>query len=108
MFAKRSKCAFATSRVEYVGHFIQASGVSTDPNKIKAVAEWPAPSSLKKLRGFLGLAGYYRLFVKDFGIISRPLTALTKEDAFQWTEEGHVALDKLKKALCFAPTLALP
>lgn len=108
MFAKRSKCAFATSRVEYLGHFIQASGVSTDPHKIKAVAEWPAPSNLKKLRGFLGLAGYYRRFVRDFGIIARPLTALTKKDAFQWTEEGQLALDKLKKALCSAPVLALP
>lgn len=78
MFAKQSKCAFATSRVEYLGHFIQASGVSTDLSKIKAVAEWPTPSTLKKLRGFLGLAGYYRRFVKDFGIIARPMTVLQR------------------------------
>lgn len=70
MFAKRTKCALATSRVEYLGHFIQASGVSTDPNKIKAVAEWPTPNNLKKLRGFLGLASYHMRFVKNFGIIA--------------------------------------
>ena len=108
MFSKRSKCAFATSRVEYLGHFIQASGVSTDPNKVKAVAEWPIPTSLKKLRAFLGLVGYYRRFVRDFGIIARPLTALTKKDAFMWTVEATGALETLKKALCDAPVLALP
>lgn len=67
LYARRSKCAFATSRVEYLGHFIEASGVSTDPNKVKAVEEWPVPKTLENLRGFLGLYGYYRCYVKDFG-----------------------------------------
>ena len=76
MFAKRSKCAFATTRVEYLGHYIQKEWVSTDPNKLKVVAEWPVPNSVKKLRGFLCLAGYYWRFVKDFGIIICPLIVL--------------------------------
>lgn len=108
LFAKRSKCAFSTDRVEYLGHFIQADGVSTDPAKLKAVMNWPIPKNLKALRGFLGLAGYYRRFVKDFGTIARPLTVLTKKDAFNWNDEAQGALEKLKKTLCKASVLALP
>ena len=108
LFAKRSKCEFATDKVEYLGHFIQASGVSTDPAKIKAVKEWPVPKNLKDLRGFLGLARYYRRFAKHFGTIARPLTVLTKKDAFNWNEEAHEAFVELKETLCTAPVLALP
>lgn len=106
LFAKRSKCDFATTRVEYLGHFIESRGISTDPNNIKAVKEWPTPEQLKQLRGFLGLTGYYRRFVKGFGRIARPLTALTKKEAFTWTEEAQVAFEELKSALCEAPVLA--
>ena len=59
LYAKRSKCSFATSRVEYLGHYIQREDVSTDPHKVLAIKEWHVPSGLKNLRGFLGLAGYY-------------------------------------------------
>lgn len=108
LYAKSSKCEFAADRVEYLGHFIQANGVSTDPSKLKAVRDWPTPKNLKALRGFLGLAGYYRRFVCHFGTIARPLTALTKKDAFSWNEEAQRALEGLKESLCNAPVLALP
>lgn len=108
LYAKESKCSFATSKVEYLGHYIEEKGISTDPNKIKAVAEWPKPENLKQLRGFLGLAGYYRRFVKGFGTIARPLTALTKKEVFSWSTEAQDAFKELKKALCEAPVLALP
>lgn len=96
LYAKRSKCEFATECVEYLGHFIEATGVSTDPQKLKAVREWPQPTNVKQIRGFLGLAGYYRHFVKCFGGIARPLTALTQKDSFIWSSEAQTAFDKLK------------
>lgn len=108
LFAKESKCEFATERVEYLGHYIEKRGISTDPNKVKAVAEWPQPKSVKQLRGFLGLAGYYRRFVKDFGTIARPLTTLTKKEGFSWCPEADDSFGGLKNALCKAPVLALP
>ncbi|XP_010418845.1 PREDICTED: uncharacterized protein LOC104704456 [Camelina sativa] len=107
LFAKESKCAFATDRVEYLGHFIAVGGVSTNP-KVNAVADWPTPSNVKQLHGFFGFAGYYRRFVKNFGTIARPLTVLTKKDAFLWSQEASAAFKSLKDALCQAPVLALP
>lgn len=108
LFAKMSKCAFAVDRVEYLGHFISAQGIATDPAKVKAVKDWPEPKTLKQLRGFLGLAGYYRRFVRHFGGIASPLHGLTKTDSFIWSPEAHIAFDKLKTTLCEAPVLALP
>jgi hypothetical protein len=70
LFARKSKCFSAVSRVEYLGHFIYAEGVSTDPSKIDAVKNWTLQTTLKQLRGFSGLARYYRCFVKGYGSIA--------------------------------------
>nr|GEY38474.1 hypothetical protein [Tanacetum cinerariifolium] len=94
--------------VEYLGHTISAQGVSIDPSKIEAMQKWPIPSTLKQLRGFIGLTGYYRRFIKDYTSISQPLVALTKKDAFKGNPSAELAYHKLKKAMVKALVLALP
>jgi hypothetical protein len=106
---KRSKCSFAKQQLSYLGHVISSQGVATKEDKIRVVRDWITPTNVKQLRGFLGLAGYYRKFVRHFGIICRPLTALLKKGAlFIWTSECVQAFEALKQALVSAPVLALP
>jgi hypothetical protein len=107
--AKLSKCVFAQQKVAYLGHVVSAEGVSTDETKIENIKDWPVPSNLKELRGFLGLSGYYRKFIKHYAIISQPLTELLKKGTlFVWTEITETAFQTLKLALMTAPVLALP
>jgi hypothetical protein len=79
---KQSKCVFGSRSVAYLGHVISAGGVSMDPAKVEAVQAWPTPRTPRALRGFLGLAGYYRKFIRDYDSISGPLTQLLKQEAF--------------------------
>jgi len=79
-----------------------------DPAKIQAVADWPQPRSARAIRGFLSLAGYYRKFVREFGSIAAPLTALLRKDGFSWTPEAAAAFTALKTAVTTAPVLVLP
>jgi hypothetical protein len=106
---KKSKCYFAQRSMAYLGHIISGEGVATDPIKVQVIVDWPVPSSVKELRSFLGLAGYYRKFVKHFGIIARPFTDLLKKNALRvWTSAHDSAFSTLKCALSSAPVLALP
>ncbi|GJV88340.1 ty3-gypsy retrotransposon protein [Tanacetum coccineum] len=82
LFVKKSKYMFGTGTVEYLGHVISGMRVATDPSKIQAMQDWPIPTNIKQIRGFLGLTGYYRRFIKGYAVISQPLTALLKKNAF--------------------------
>ena len=107
LFANKKKCVIAHSQIQYLGHMISSKGVEADEEKIKDMTNWPQPKDVIGLRGFLGLTGYYRRFVKGYGDIAAPLTKLLRKNFF-WNEDAFVAFEKLKIAVTTIPVLALP
>ncbi|WVZ88944.1 hypothetical protein U9M48_035411 [Paspalum notatum var. saurae] len=103
LYAKLSKCEFWLLEVSFLGHIISKGGISVDPSKIKAVQDWVAPQNVSEIRSFLGLAGYYRRFVKNFSKIAQPLRA-----TFEWTNKCRLSFEELKKRLTTAPVLIMP
>ncbi|XP_066323412.1 uncharacterized mitochondrial protein AtMg00860-like [Miscanthus floridulus] len=104
---KRTKCSFAARSVQYLGHVITADGVAMDTSKVEAVQSWPQPRNACGLRGFLSLAGYYRRFIQDYGIIATPLTQLLRKEGFKWLDDAEAAFMALKRALSAVPVLHL-
>ena len=105
-----NKCDLVRQEVSFLGYVISKDGIRTDPEKINKVLEWPVPRNSKELMSFLGFAGYYRRFVKDFSRIAQPLNSLKQADkkTFSWGREHHEAFSTLKQRLCTAPVLAYP
>jgi hypothetical protein len=107
-YLKAAKCCFGQSKIDYLGHVVTNGTVAPDPSKVQAIVDWPAPKTLKALKGFLGLSGYYRKFIRGYASIAHPLTNLLKKDAFKWSKEAQQSLDSLKQAMVNAPVLVLP
>ena len=106
---KPSKCHLFQQSVAYLGHIVSSEGIATDPQKVETVASWPTPRCVREVRSFLGLASYYRRFIRGFAEIASPLHALTeKAREFMWTESCQEAFDELKNRLQAAPVLSYP
>ena len=106
---KPEKCSLMQRSVSFLGHVVSGEGIATDPEKTRAVADWPIPTSVKEVRSFLGLAGYYRRFVKGFADMAAPLHALTKKNQpFIWTDKTQAAFEALRNALTSPPILTMP
>ncbi|KAA0034981.1 Transposon Tf2-9 polyprotein [Cucumis melo var. makuwa] len=101
-------CSFAKTKVDYLGHIISGKGVEVDPEKIRAIKEWPTPKNVREVQGFLGLTGYYRKFVQHYGSIAAPLTQLLKLGGFKWNKDAEEAFLKLQNAMMTLPVLAVP
>ncbi len=116
---KQSKCRFFQKSIKYLGHIVSQNGVSTDPEKVRSVEEWPIPKSVAEVQSFLGFVGFYRRFIQDFAKIARPLHELTQgqgskkkgrkkkppRTSFQWNQEHQQAFEKLIKCVTTAPVL---
>lgn len=91
-----------------MGHIISGERVAVDPAKVRCILDWPEPKNVNKVCGFLGLTGYYRKFIKDYGKVAKPLTELTKKDNFAWGTEANAAFQLMKIIMTSPPVLVLP
>nr|GFB62184.1 putative reverse transcriptase domain-containing protein [Tanacetum cinerariifolium] len=108
LYAKFSKCEFWLKEVYFPGHVVNRDGIHVDPSKVESVKNWKTPESSTEIRSFLGLAGYYQRFIKNFSKIVKPLTLLTqKNKTYVWGDKQDEAFCILKEKLCNAPVLAV-
>jgi len=111
LYVKLSKCEMFRDNVEFLGFNINRNGLAMMDDKIRAIQEWPTPTSVKQVRSFLGLAGFYRQFIKMFSATTSPLAALLQKESsfkFHWTSDHQRAFDTIKQRMSSKPTLILP
>ena len=90
LFANHKKYAFAQPQIDYLGHIVSTAGVTTDPSKVEAMFNWPTPLTLRELRGFLGLTGYYHHLVVSYRVIATALMQQLRKDAFHWLRKPRL------------------
>ena len=104
LYAKFSKCEFWLNEVVFLGHVIGGAGIFVDRRKIEAIISWEQPKNVSEVRSFLGLARYYRRFVKYFSLIAAPLTRLTRKGVkYDWSVDCEQSFQELKSQLTMAP-----
>ena len=109
LYAKFSKCEFWLTQIGFLGHVVSGDGISVDPDKTKAVMDWPRPMIVTKIRNFLGLADYYRRFIEGFARLSSPITKLTRKgEKFEWNDACEHTFQEFKRKLTTTPVLAIP
>ena len=108
LYGNLEKSHFFTPQVIFLGYVVSAQGIHVDEEKIKAIREWPVPTSIQQVRSFHGLASFYRRFVRNFSSIVAPMTEVIKGKRFEWTDQAQKAFEEIKVKLTSAPVLALP
>jgi hypothetical protein len=109
MKLKLSKCDFMRDKMVYLGHVVSKEGIMPDPDKVKVIKDLAPPANVRSVRSFLGMASFYRRYIRNFAAIAKPLTELTKKNAeFSWNEEKQSSFEALKQCLISAPILKLP
>ena len=104
-----AKCKLFQLRTKFLGHIVSGKGIEPDPEKVRAVVDWPTSSNLTEARGFVALASYYRRFVDSFAEIARPIHLLTqKNKPFVWGDAHQEEFEHLKRRLVTAAVLSLP
>jgi len=108
LYAKFSKCEFYKNRIQDLGDIISREGLVVDPEKVRAMVNFPIPKDVYVVRCFMGIAGYYRSFIEEFLKLAYPITSLLKKGVkFEWTNKFQESFDKLKQLLTVAPILKL-
>ena len=109
LYAKLSKCEFWLNKVSFLGHIVSKEEIRVDSKKIEVVVEWKPPRNVIEVCSFLGLAGYYRRFIKGFSMTATLMTRLLQKNVkFEWIEKCQISFDKFKAFLTEAPVLTQP
>ncbi|KAJ9557877.1 LOW QUALITY PROTEIN: hypothetical protein OSB04_012491 [Centaurea solstitialis] len=108
LYANREKCGFCLPEVLFLGYLISGNGIRMDESKIDAITTWPTPTTIHDARSFLGLASFYRRFIRNFSTVAAPITDYLKGKTFDWTPVATKAFEDLKRCITRAPVLALP
>ena len=109
LYVKPEKCVWKVRKIGFLGVIIGPNGIEMEKEKVDGVLSWPEPKNAKDIRKFLGLANYYRRFIKDFAQVARPMNILTRKDVkWQWGEEQQKAFDELKRIFTTKPVLVAP